>query len=80
MRICKESVTMSTVITSIDPHSPAEKAGIAVGEQLLEINGHHIVDVLDYRFYGYDPVAVLRLSKDTPAPSPSARRRAVTWA
>ena len=64
MRICKESVTMSTVITSIDPHSPAEKAGIAVGEQLLEINGHHIVDVLDYRFYGYDPVAVLRLSKD----------------
>ena len=59
MRICKESVTMSTVITSIDPHSPAEKAGIVVGEQLLEINGHHIVDVLDYRFYGYDPVAVL---------------------
>ena len=55
---------MSTVITSIDPHSPAEKAGIAVGEQLLVINGHHIVDVLDYRFYGYDPVAVLRLSKD----------------
>ena len=43
---------MSTVITSIDPHSPAEKAGITVGEQLLEINGHHIVDVLDYRFYG----------------------------
>ena len=28
---------MSTVITSIDPHSPAEKAGITVGEQLLEI-------------------------------------------
>ena len=42
---------MSTVITSIDPHSPAEKAGIVVGEQLLEINGHHIVDVLDYRFF-----------------------------
>ena len=55
---------MSTVITSIDPHSPAERAGITVGEQLLEINGHHIVDVLDYRFYGYDPVAVLRLAKD----------------
>lgn len=54
---------MSTVITSIDPHSPAEKAGIAVGEQLLEINGHRIVDVLDYRFYGYDPETVLRLSR-----------------
>lgn len=55
---------MSTVITSIDPHSPAEKAGITVGEQLLEINGHKIVDVLDYRFYGYDPETVLRLARD----------------
>lgn len=55
---------MSTVITSIDPHSPAEKAGITVGEQLLEINGHKIVDVLDYRFYGYDPETVLRLGRD----------------
>ena len=55
---------MSTVITSIDPHSPAEKAGITAGEQLLEINGHKIVDVLDYRFYGYDPETVLRLERD----------------
>jgi len=62
--VLQESTVMSTVIASIDPHSPAEKAGITVGEQLLEINGHHIVDVLDYRFYGYDPVAVLRLAKD----------------
>ena len=64
MPFYQENYAMSTVITSIDPHSPAEKAGITVGEQLLEINGHHIVDVLDYRFYGYDPVAVLRLAKD----------------
>ena len=55
---------MSTVITSIDPHSPAEQAGLAVGEKLLEINGHPIVDVLDYRFYGYDPETVLTLEKD----------------
>ena len=55
---------MSTDITSIDPHSPAEKAGITAGEQLLEINGHKIVDVLDYRFYGYDPETVLRLGRD----------------
>ena len=26
---------MSTIITTIDRHSPAEKAGIQVGEQLL---------------------------------------------
>ena len=41
---------MSTIITAIDRHSPAERAGVQVGEQLLSINGHPIVDVLDYRF------------------------------
>ena len=45
---------MSTIITAIDPHSPAERAGIRVGERLTAINGHPVVDVLDYRFYGYD--------------------------
>ena len=44
---------MSTIITSVDRHSPAERAGITPGEQLLTINGHQIIDVLDYRFYGY---------------------------
>lgn len=52
---------MSTVITSVDPRSPAEKAHIKPGEQLLAINGHRIVDVLDYRFYGYDPQVRLEL-------------------
>lgn len=45
---------MSTIITAIDPHSPAERAGVRVGERLTSINGHTVVDVLDYRFYGYD--------------------------
>ena len=52
---------MSTIITAIDRHSPAERAGIRVGEQLLTINGHTIVDVLDYRFYGYDPLSRVEL-------------------
>ena len=54
---------MSTVITSVDPHSPAASAHIKPGEQLLAINGHRIVDVLDYRFYGYDPASELRLRR-----------------
>lgn len=54
---------MSTVITSVDPHSPAARAHIKPGEQLLAINGHRIVDVLDYRFYGYDPASDLHLRK-----------------
>ncbi|MBE6989500.1 MAG: DUF512 domain-containing protein [Ruminococcaceae bacterium] len=54
---------MSTVITSVDPRSPAEKAHIVPGEKLLSINGHRILDVLDYRFYGYDPVTRLELQR-----------------
>ena len=46
---------MSTVITSVDTGSPALRAGITTGEKLVSINGHEILDVLDYRFYGYDP-------------------------
>ena len=52
---------MSTMITSVDRHSPAERAGITPGEQLLTINGHQIIDVLDYRFYGYDTDCCLEL-------------------
>ena len=54
---------MSTVITSVDPGSPAEKAHIVPGEQLLTINGHRITDVLDYRFYGYDSSVRLELRR-----------------
>ena len=55
---------MSTIITSIDPDSPAMRAGLRVGQQLLTINGHAVVDVLDYRFYGYDPVSHLTLKNE----------------
>ena len=43
-----------TAICSIDAHSPAHRAGVRVGETLTHINGHQIVDVLDYKFYSYD--------------------------
>lgn len=62
---------MSTLITSVDSRSPAEKAHIRPGEKLLEINGHRIVDVLDYRFYGYDPAVELLLQR------PDGTRRTV---
>ena len=68
---------MSTIITSVDRHSPAERAGIAAGEQLLTINGHEIIDVLDYRFYGYDTDCRLELPC---GPCPCASPRAGTWA
>lgn len=36
----------------------------ARAQQLLSINGHTVVDVLDYRFYGYDPVSHLTLKNE----------------
>ena len=45
---------MGNIITSIDRRSPAERAGVRVGERLLSIGGHAVEDVLDYRFFGYD--------------------------
>lgn len=55
---------MSTVITSIDRRSPAERAHICVGERLCSVNDHEIVDVLDYRYYCYDARLTLVLEKD----------------
>ena len=53
---------MSTKIEAVDPGSPAERCGIKSGETLLSLNGHKIVDVLDYRYYGYDAVLKVKLS------------------
>ena len=60
---------MSTVITSIDRRSPAERAGVRTGEKLISIGGHPVEDVLDYRFFGYDGDPELVLE------SPAGRRR-----
>ena len=42
---------MSVKIQSVQPHSPAARAGIRPGELLLEIDGNGIEDFLDYRFF-----------------------------
>ncbi len=52
---------MSARIQSVDRHSPAERAGIQPGEVLTHINGNRIIDVLDYKFYSYDPKLELTL-------------------
>lgn len=52
---------MSTKIESVDQGSPAQRAGVRPGEILEEISGHPVVDVLDYKFHGYDAALTLTL-------------------
>ena len=45
---------MVTVL-SVVPGSAADRAGVKKGDILLDIDGHNINDVLDYRFYMTEP-------------------------
>ena len=55
-----EKTNMASKIVSVDPGSPAARAGVQPGETLLMIDGAAVRDVLDYKFYSYD--ARLRLT------------------
>ena len=44
---------MDNIIKSIDPGSPLRHRA-KVGDRLLAINNHRVLDVLDYKFYAYD--------------------------
>ena len=46
---------MAVKITSVEPGSPARRARIHKGDTLISINGNPITDVLDYKYYAYDP-------------------------
>ncbi|MCR4998784.1 MAG: DUF512 domain-containing protein [Lachnospiraceae bacterium] len=42
------------MIASITADSPAERAGMQPGEQVLAINGHKLKDIFDYHYYSDD--------------------------
>ncbi len=44
---------MSSVIKKIHKHSPLYRKAHK-GEKLISVNGHEIVDVLDYKYFSYD--------------------------
>lgn len=50
-------------ITGVLPRSRAARAGVMSGDILLEINGHTINDVLDYRFRLAEEKVVLKLHR-----------------
>ena len=49
-------------IKSIDPGSPLRHRA-EPGDVLLSINGNRIIDVLDYKYFAYDPSLALRLRR-----------------
>ncbi|MBE6956446.1 MAG: DUF512 domain-containing protein [Ruminococcaceae bacterium] len=50
-----------TCVCRVARHSPADRAGVRVGETLTHINDKPIVDVLDYKFHAYDTRLTLTL-------------------
>ena len=45
---------MRNIISKIEDYSPLRRKAHA-GDELLSINGNEIVDVLDYKYFSYDP-------------------------
>lgn len=55
---------MAVTIRSVQPGSPAARKKLRGNTRLLTINGHDIMDVLDYRFYMMDPRLTLEVEED----------------
>lgn len=51
-------------VERVSAGSPAESVGMRAGDRLLEINGHAIRDIIDYRFYSADEVLDCRFLRD----------------
>ena len=49
------------IVNAVAPDSPAERAGVRVGDLLQQINGRPIIDILDYRFHSADVKLILSL-------------------
>jgi len=45
---------MSHIITSVDPHSPADRAGVRAGDRLTRLNSEVVIDFLDYQALSAD--------------------------
>ena len=55
---------MSHIIASVDPGSPAERAGVRAGDRLVRINGEVVIDFLDYQALSAERRLTLTLLRD----------------
>ena len=63
---------MAVKIIEVNPDGPAFAAGIRPGETLISMNGHEIVDILDYRFHETNQHLAVEVE------DPAGKRREVT--
>jgi putative radical SAM enzyme (TIGR03279 family) len=56
----KGGLFVRSVIKSVEPGSPLRHK-VHAGDRLISINGHDIIDVLDYKFHGYDERVVVEV-------------------
>ncbi|MEA3377773.1 MAG: DUF512 domain-containing protein [Chloroflexota bacterium] len=54
----------SARITAVAPGSLADRIGLRPGDELLSINGHHLRDIIDVRYYGSEPFLRLEVRRD----------------
>ncbi len=59
---------MAVFIETVDENTPAHKAGLRGGMQLFCIDGHEILDGIDYEFYSASQNPVLLASESKQAP------------
>ena len=62
---------MLSTITAIEQNSPASRTHLAVGDRVIAVNGKPIHDVLDYKFFTYEPKLIIE------AQSPSGKLKLV---
>ena len=54
---------MNNIVRRVEPGSPLDGRGVEPGDALLSINGRVIRDVLDYKYYAYDPLLLMEFRK-----------------
>lgn len=62
--INKTTPAGALIVSAVDPASPAERAGVRTGDCLLEVNGHGILDILDYRYHADETRLRLKIARD----------------
>lgn len=65
---------MAVNVYSVVPGSSADRCGIKAGDTLLTLNGHEIVDVLDYRFYQLERQVTIEFLSDGEKKSAVAKK------